>query len=73
MRINQRTINIKENDFLYKEYKKVLNDLEEAKIDINEYLNREDNFNINPYIRITIVDNEGNKAHTRAYLLNELK
>ena len=59
-----------ENRYIKKE---VGVDLEEARLDINEYLNRQDNFNINPYIRITIVDNEGNKAYTRAYFINELK
>lgn len=45
-----------------------------AKFDINpylnEYINRDSSF---AYIRITVEDKEGYKAHTRAYFVNELK
>ena len=50
-----------------------LEGMNEAKLDINDYLNREDNINKHQYIRIYIEDNEGNKAYTRAYYINELK
>lgn len=46
----------------------------EANFDINNYLTRCANENcINPYIRITVIDKEGKKAHTRAFRINELK
>ena len=38
----------------------------------NEYLNLKDNFLNQKYIRLTLVDKDGNKAHTRAYFLEEL-
>lgn len=47
--------------------------MNEASFDINDYINREDNINKYPYIRLTIVDKDGNKAYTRAYYINELK
>ena len=42
-------------------------------IDITGYLNRcDETLNKYEYIRITVIDEEGYKAHTRAYYLNEL-
>ena len=51
--------------------------LTEASFDINRYLNTyalEANKEslVKPYIRITIVDKKGKKAHTRAYFIDEL-
>lgn len=48
------------------------NGLVEARFDINDYLNRDDNINEYQYIRLYIVDFEGNKAYTRAYFKEEL-
>ena len=48
-------------------------DLEEAQFDINFYLEEsKKGINENQYIRITLIDDKGNEAHTRAYFLNEL-
>ena len=48
-------------------------DLTEAQFDINFYLNEcKNNINKNQYIRITVVDEKGNEAHSRAYFIDEL-
>ena len=47
--------------------------LTEATFDITNYLSRIDKSEIaNPYIRLTVIDKEGKKAHTRAYFVDEL-
>ena len=47
--------------------------LTEATFDITNYLSRIDKSEIaNPYIRLTVIDKEGKKAHTRAYFIDEL-
>lgn len=44
-----------------------------AKIDISSYLDEcKRNINHHQYIRITVIDEDGFKAHTRAYFLEEL-
>ena len=56
-----------------KEVKSNTSHINEAIIDINDYLNRDDNMMDVKYIRLTIIDDEGNKAYTRAYYINELR
>ena len=47
--------------------------LTEATFDITNYLSRIDKNEIaNPYIRLTVIDKEGKRAHTRAYFIDEL-
>lgn len=47
--------------------------LSEATFDITNYLSRIDKSEIaNPYIRLTVIDKEGKRAHTRAYFVDEL-
>ena len=49
-------------------------DITEANFDINFYLNEcLDHLNPHQYIRITVVDKDGNVAHTRPYFFDELK
>lgn len=57
----------------YNKVKADENGFTEAKIDVNDYLNRNDNVNKHQYLRITLIDEEGNEAHTRAYYPFELK
>ena len=48
-------------------------DLTSAEFDINYYLEVfKEKYNEHQYIRITVVDEEGNEAHTRAYFMDEL-
>jgi hypothetical protein len=46
--------------------------ISEARFDINNLFNFKDNDIKKHYFRITIIDDEGNKAYTRAYYLEEL-
>ncbi len=56
-------------------YTKFINgkDLTEAEFDINSYLNEcKNNINMHQYIRITVIDENGFEAHSRAYFVEEL-
>lgn len=50
------------------------NNITEAKFDINNYLRRSTKNECKyPYIRLTLIDKDGNEAYTRAYHLYELR